>query len=213
VAAGDGHARVVPYRKPFNFADKCNVGAVVAEGEHLLFLNDDTDVVTPHWIESLLMYSRAPGIGAVGARLLFSDGRLQHVGVVMDAGATHAHHIYSGYAGDHAGYFNSCRTPCNYSAVTAACIMTPRTVFEQVGGFTRDLPVNFNDVDFCLKLREAGYRVVYDPGCELYHHESSTRPARVEQEEIELLDRRWPAFERDPFLPAGLRGANFVFAD
>jgi glycosyltransferase involved in cell wall biosynthesis len=209
--AGGDHLHTVEYHKPFNFADKCNVGAVLSEGEHLLFLNDDTDVITPHWIESLLMYSRSPGVGAVGARLLFGDGRLQHVGVGMMAKVTNAHHLYSGYGGDYPGYFNACRTPCNYSAVTAACLMTPRAVFEEAGGFTTDLPVNFNDVDYCLKLVERGRRVVYDPGCELHHHESSTRPAKVDAFELETLRGRWPAFGQDPFLHPDVRGINHVF--
>jgi GT2 family glycosyltransferase len=199
-AAGAGRVHTVVYRKPFNFAEKCNLGAVLSEGEHLLFLNDDTEVVTPGWIDSLLMYSRSPGVGAVGARLRYGDGRLQHVGVGLKVHAANAHHHYRGYPGDFPGYFNVCRTPCNYTAVTAACLMSPRAAFEDVGGFTTDLPVNFNDVDYCLKLGEAGYRVVYDPGCELFHHESATRTSAVDDFELALLRERWPDFHLDPFL-------------
>jgi GT2 family glycosyltransferase len=129
----------------------------------------------------------------------------------MTVHVANAHHLYSGYAGEFPGYFNVCRTPCNYSAVTAACLMSPRQAFEEVGGFTTDLPVNFNDVDYCLKLGEAGYRVVYDPGCELYHHESSTRPASVEDFELDTLKARWPEFRSDPFLHPEIRGINFTF--
>lgn len=211
-AAGRGRARLVDYVRPFNFAEKCNIGAVLSEGEHLILLNDDTDVITPEWIESLLMYSRSAGVGAVGARLFYGDGRLQHVGVGMTVHVANAHHLYSGYAGDFPGYFNVCRTPCNYSAVTAACMMTPRAAFEEVGGLTVDLPVNFNDVDYCLKLGEAGYRVVYDPGCELYHHESSTRPPKVEAFELKVLRERWASFHGDPYLHPSVRGINYVFS-
>jgi GT2 family glycosyltransferase len=210
-AAAPDRVRAVTYREPFNFADKCNVGAVVSDGEHLLFLNDDTDVITPRWMESLLMYSRAPGVGAIGARLLYGDGRVQHAGVGVLSRVSAAAHIYAGYAGSFPGYFNVARTPCNYSAVTGACIMTPRSVFEMLGGFSVDLPVNFNDVDYCLKLAEAGYRVVYDANCELYHHESSTRKAKVHTYELDLLHDRWRYFEFDPYLPFGITNINYVF--
>jgi GT2 family glycosyltransferase len=210
-AVGGDRLAIIRYDRPFNFAEKCNLGAVLSEGEHLLFLNDDTDVITPGWIEAMLMYSRSPGVGAVGARLLFGDGRIQHVGVGMNVVVVNVHHLYSGYTGDHAGYFDVCRTPCNWSAVTAACLMSPRTAFEEVGGFSVDLPVNFNDVDYCLKLGEAGYRVVCTPGAELHHHEFSTRPAHVSDAELDTLTARWRSFQGDPYLPRGLRHINFVF--
>jgi GT2 family glycosyltransferase len=208
---GAGRVQTVVYRKPFNFADKCNVGVVLSEGEHVVLLNDDTDVIAPDWIESMLMYSRSPGVGVVGARLLYGDGRIQHAGVGFSGKVSLAHHVYAGYAGDYPGYFNVCRIPVNYSAVTAACLMTPRHVFEEVGGLTTDLPVNFNDVDYCLKVGEAGYRVVYNPGAELHHHESSSRPTGVERWEVELLGTRWSHFTTDPYLHPKAGSANFVF--
>jgi GT2 family glycosyltransferase len=208
-AAAPDRVRSVVYREPFNFSDKCNVGAILGDGDHLLFLNDDTDVITPHWIESLLMYSRAPGVGGVGARLLYGDGRVQHagVGILGDVFA----HIYAGFAGSFHGYFEVALIPCNYLAVTAACLMTPRAAFEEVGGFSVDLPVNFNDVDFCLKLFEAGYRVVYDANCELRHHESSTRKPKVDGFEVDILMERWRTLERDPYMPADVINVNYAF--
>lgn len=186
--AGD-RLRLVPYDRPFNFSDKINDGAIAATGEHLLLLNDDMEVVTPDWIERLVMYSGFPGIGAVGAKLMFGDGRLQHVGVML----RHAQpgHLYRGFATDHDGYVNVVRVANNYLAVTGACLMTPREVFFQAGGLSEQFPLSFNDVDYCLKVRALGHRVVYDPDTILYHFESSSRSPDVAGWELELFARRW----------------------
>ncbi len=171
--AGD-RLRIVPYDRPFSFSAKINSGAVRSEGEHLLLLNDDMEVIAPDWIERMVMYSAHPGIGAVGGRLILEDGRLQHVGVLFDNGGF-AGHPYHGFSRDFAGYSNNVLVAQNLLAVTGACLMTPRETFEEVGGLTTTLPVNYNDIDYCLKLRSRGLRVVYDPGTLLYHFESSSR--------------------------------------
>jgi GT2 family glycosyltransferase len=198
-AAGGDRLQTIIYKKPFNFADKCNLGAILSNGEHILFLNDDTEVIAPDWLESLVMYSKTPGIGAVGGRLLYGDGRIQHVGVHV-LGEVAAGHIYRGYPGSDLGYYGITRLPCNYLAVTGACLMSPRHVFEEVGGMTIDFPINYNDVDYCFKVHEAGYRVVFDPNAELYHHESSSREPVLREWETELIQERWAVFERDPYL-------------
>lgn len=195
--AGD-RLRLVTYDRPFNFSDKINVGVLASEGEQVLMLNDDMEVVTPDWLQRLVMYSSFPGIGAVGAKLLFGDGRLQHVGVMM----RHASpgHLFRGFNGDYGGYANVVRVANNYSAVTGACLMTPRTVFDEVGGLSLQFPLSFNDVDYCLKVWATGHRVLYDPDTVLFHFESSSRSSEVSGWELERFRARWRhATMLDPF--------------
>lgn len=198
--------RLVRFEGEFDFAKKINLGAVESDGEHLLLLNDDMEVRTPEWLERLVMYSQREGVGAVGAKLLWGDGRLQHVGLNFDHGLPG--HLYRGFAGDFRGYMNSVLLARNCLAVTGACLMTRRDVFEELGGLSTRFPVNFNDVDYCLKVCESGRRVVYDPDAELYHFESSSREAEVAEWEFNRLVERWRAFAHpDPYgNPNLLRG-------
>ncbi len=197
-ALGGERLRIVDYDRPFNFSDKINTGALAARGEHLLMLNDDMEVVTPDWIERMVMYSAFPGIGAVGAKLLFGDGRLQHVGVVL--GHAQPGHLYRGFRGDQGGYFNMVRVANDFTAVTGACLMTPRAAFDEVGGLSTQFPLNFNDVDYCLKLRSLGLRVAYDPDTVLYHFESASRSSDVSDWEFEQFRARWGHHtELDPY--------------
>jgi GT2 family glycosyltransferase len=193
-----GRLRIVHYDRPFNFSAKINVGAVRARGEHLLLLNDDIEVVTPDWIERMVMYSGVPEIGAVSGRLLWEDGRLQHVGVAFEDGLPG--HPGRGFPGDWRGYANGIRVARDCLAVTGACLMTRRTLFEEMGGLTTTLPVNYNDIDYCLKLLANGHRIVYDPDLVMYHFESSTRSSDVEDWEKERLLERWgPVTAIDPY--------------
>jgi GT2 family glycosyltransferase len=197
--------RLVPFDRPFSFSAKVNVGAVRSEGEHLLLLNDDMEVVTPNWIERLVMYSQQDGVGAVGARLLWEDGRLQHAGVLFENGG-YPGHIYRGFRGDSGGYSNNVLVAQNYLAVTGACLMTSHDLFDVVGGLTTTLPVNYNDMDYCLKLNANGKRVVYDPDTILYHFESSSRNSEVEDwEKQQLLDRWLYLTATDPSTNPALR--------
>jgi len=201
--AGD-RLRLVEYDRPFSFSAKINLGAVRSEGEHLLLLNDDMEVVTPDWLERMVMYSSLPEIGAVGGKLLWEDGRIQHVGVRFEHGLPG--HLYRGFAGDFSGYANTIRIAQNNLAVTGACLMTRREVFDEVGGLSSTLPVNYNDIDYCLKLRAGGRRVVYDPDLVLYHFESSSRSTEVEDWEKERLEERWlPLTAIDPYSNPNLR--------
>jgi O-antigen biosynthesis protein len=196
--------RLVPYDRPFNFSEKVNAGAAASGGEHLLLLNDDIEVATPEWLERMVMYSGLEGIGAVGGRLVLQDGRLQHVGVRFEGGLPG--HPYHGYRGEYKGYANSVLIANNCLAVTAACLMTPRHLFEEVGGLTTDFPVNYNDVDYCLKLHRLGKRVVYDPDLTMIHFESSSRSNEVEEWEKQLLKERWlPLTAVDPYSNPNLR--------
>jgi GT2 family glycosyltransferase len=196
--------RLVPFAGPFDFSAKINLGAVRSSGEHMLLLNDDIEVITANWLERMVMYSEREGIGAVGGRLLWGDGRLQHVGVHFENGLPH--HTYLGFSREFRGYANSVLIARDCMAVTGACLMSRRQVFEEVGGLTGALPVNFNDIDYCLKLRVAGYRVVYDPDLVLHHFESSTREPAVEAWEIDRMVDRWGAVAAvDPYENPNLR--------
>ncbi|HET9676975.1 MAG TPA: glycosyltransferase, partial [Solirubrobacterales bacterium] len=138
---GGERLRVVDYDRPFNFSEKVNLGAAQARGEHLLLLNDDIEVATPDWIERMVMYSSLPEVGAVGGRLLLEDGRIQHVGVRFKRGLPD--HPYHGHAGDYEGYFYAVAVARNPLAVTGACLMTRRELFERLGGLDPELPVNY----------------------------------------------------------------------
>ena len=198
---GSAH-RIVPYDQPgpFNFSHKMNVGAANASGAHLVLLNDDIEVITSEWLTAMLEYSQQPEIGAVGAKLLYPDGRIQHIGIVLGVGGG-AGHAFHQHAGATPGYASSAVSVRNYSAVTAACMMTRRDAFDAVNGFDERLAVDFNDVDYCLRLREAGLRIVFTPFATLYHHESASFGPRTQNsKEVELMRARWGAvMDNDPY--------------
>ncbi len=207
----NGIAQVVQYSLPFNFAAVNNFGVRHTRGDLLLFLNNDTEVIASEWLEALAEHAIRPDVGAVGARLLYPDGRIQHAGVILGLGDV-ADHAHKHLPPDAAGYFGRAWLIQNFSAVTAACMMTRRGVFDEVGGFDERLGMALNDVDFCLRLREKGYRIVWTPYAELYHRESATRgpydTAEKRQrlrEETEYLRRRWGArLEWDPYYSPNL---------
>jgi O-antigen biosynthesis protein len=182
----------------FNIATKMNMGAREATGEYLLFLNDDVEIITPDWIEAMLSLAQNPGVGAVGAKLFFEDGTLQHVGVTFCKGLPD--HIHRGQPGDIPGYFFSAAGIRNYLAVTGACLLIRRDVFFAVGGFDEVFAINYNDIDLCLRVHELGYRNVYAGQAQLFHFESRTRERTVAQQEIDLFLQRWADKVRiDPF--------------
>jgi O-antigen biosynthesis protein len=203
-ALGGERLRVVSYDQPFNFSAKVNLGAEHSSGEHLLFLNDDMEVLTPDWIERLVMYSGYAGIGAVGAQLRWEDERVQHAGVVLEKGLPG--HVYRGAGGELSGYLQNVLVTQNYLAVTGACLMTPRDVFDAVGGLPVEMPVNYNDIYYCLAVRDQGMRVVYDADTVLYHFESSSRDTKVNDWEKAMLLERWHSLiGADPFSNPNLR--------
>ena len=195
----------------FNFSAMINMGAVEAHGEYLLLLNDDIDIATPEWIERMVMYCAQDGVGVVGGRLVWGDGRLQHVGVEFDGGLPG--HTYRGFPSDYKGYANAVVIARNCLAVTGACLMTPRALFEELGGLSLSLPVNFNDVDYCLKSHATGRRIVYDPDLFLFHYESSSRsPVVHDWEQYQLVDRWAPLVAVDPYNNPNLRRGAPRFA-
>ena len=187
---------------PFNFAATINAAARHATGEHLLLLNDDTEIVSAEWMRAMLEFSQQRAIGAVGAKLLFPDGRLQHAGVIVGIGGG-ACHVFSGFPGDTPGYFGGTWIIRNYSAVTAACLMTRRDVFDALGGFDERFATDFNDVDYCLRVREAGYRIVVTPFATLTHFEGASfgsRERKVSPQEVRLMSERWAGvIANDPY--------------
>ncbi|MDB5028566.1 MAG: putative glycosyltransferase [Candidatus Eremiobacteraeota bacterium] len=195
--------KLVRYDAPFNFSAINNHAVTHATGTYLLFLNNDTEAIAPDWIEAMIEQAQRPAIGAVGAKLLYDDGTVQHGGVIIGLGGV-AGHSHKHYPGDAPGYFYTLQTVNNYSAVTAACLMVRRAVFDEVGGFDEQLAIAFNDVDLCLRIQAAGYRNVYLPHAVLYHHESKSRgyedtPAKMARflAEQRLMRERWRTGEAD----------------
>jgi O-antigen biosynthesis protein len=197
----NGRLQVVACPGPFNFSERINTGVLASGGEHVLLLNDDIEVVTPDWLERMVMYSQLPEVGAVGAKLLFGDDCLQHAGVILNE--VGPGHIYRKFHRDHGGYFNMLKVANNFQAVTGACLMSRRAVFDEVGGLSMLFPLNFNDIDYCLKLREQHLRAVVDPDTILYHYESSSRQADVSEWEIRLLQERHSSAVPDPYYNPG----------
>jgi GT2 family glycosyltransferase len=198
-ALSDKH-RVLRYPRPFNFSAINNFGADKAKGEHLLFLNDDTQVIDGEWLAALVEQAQRPEVGAVGAKLLYPDNSIQHAGVTLGicGGAGHA---FRKLPNNRTAYFGLADLTRNCSAVTAACMIIPRKVFEEVGGFDEELKVVYNDVDLCLRIRKQGYLIVYTPFAVLYHFESATRGRLRPTREEELFCRRWSETIRlgDPY--------------
>ena len=200
VAALSPAVRIVDYDAPFNFSESVNLGAAHASGDHLLLLNDDTQPVSPDWLVRLLDAASARGVGAVGARLLFEDGTLQHAGHTY---RTSLDHVGFGLPGDAPGRRGILRRRRAVAGVTAACMLVPFRVYDAVGGLCPELPGNYNDVDLCMKIRAAGWSVVYEPAAVLYHFESRSRVATIRPDEIELIQSRWLShLVDDPFTPA-----------
>ena len=189
--------------KPFNFSQLCNRAARLSEAPFYLFLNDDVTVVTAEWLTALLEHAQRDDVGAVGARLLYPNGRIQHAGVVMGVYENAGHH-FKGVKSDQSYYFDLPDLVRNCSAVTGACMLLRRERFWEVGGFDeQNLPVAFQDVDLCLKLLQRGYLNVYTPYATLYHHEASSKSAEQyvpSDAEISYMQHRWRNYiENDPY--------------
>jgi GT2 family glycosyltransferase len=196
-------ARCVPYSGPFHFSRMNNLGAEVATGKVLVFLNDDVEPLDPSWLERLMGQVHRPDVGVAGARLLYPSGTLQHAGVTIGIGDGCGH---VGRGSFEAPYWPWLGMTRDVSAVTGACLAIRRELFKDLGGFAEVFPVNYNDVDLCLRVREAGYRVVCDTSAVLRHSECQSRRGEVTFKERELWYARWSAAidARDPFFNANL---------
>jgi O-antigen biosynthesis protein len=192
--------RVLNYSGPFNFSAINNFAVEQTSSPWLLFLNNDTEVIDPEWLTIMAEHIQRPEVGAVGPRLLYPDETVQHGGIVVGVGGI-AEHAFRGFPAEAPGVCRQLQVTRNYSAVTGACLMTRREVFNKVHGFDEErLPVTFSDVDLCLKIRRAGYLIVYTPFARLYHHESGTRRRSVEPMETGVMRERWAEIlEYDPY--------------
>jgi GT2 family glycosyltransferase len=197
---------VLRYDGPFNFSAINNHGVRAARGDIVGLLNNDLEVIDGGWLDEMASHAVRPEIGCVGAMLYYPNDTIQHAGVVLGLGGV-AGHAFREFPRGTEGKFNRARLVQNYSSVTAACLLVRKAVYEQVGGLDADeLAVAFNDIDFCLKVRAAGYRNVWTPFAELYHHESASRgaddtPEKAErfQREVETMLRRWGSvLQHDP---------------
>lgn len=205
--------KVIEYNKPFNFAAINNFASKRASGEHLLFLNNDMEVISEEWLGAMLEHSQLPEVGTVGALLLYPNNTIQHAGVILGiggvggvggvAGHSHKYFLESDY-----GYISRIKAIQNISAVTGACLMVKKSVFEEVGGYEERLEVSFNDVDLCLKIMTKGYRNIYTPYAKLYHYESISRgdpnrnPKELKrfQREIMYMRDKWgELLDNDPY--------------
>ncbi|MEX8495330.1 glycosyltransferase [Sphaerotilus sp.] len=197
-AAAEGRARVLRWDHPFNYSAINNFAATQARGSVLGLINNDIEVISPDWLGEMVRHALRPDVGCVGAKLYYPDDTVQHAGVVLGVGGV-ANHALRGAARTSPGYFGRLWTVCNPSAVTGAVLLVRKQVFDAVGGLDAEgLPVAFNDVDLCLKAMAAGYRTVWTPHAELYHHESVSRGTDTTPEkrarflgEVAVMQARW----------------------
>ncbi|MBO4988634.1 MAG: glycosyltransferase family 2 protein [Lachnospiraceae bacterium] len=176
VSSDDGVIKIVKYEGEFNYSAINNLGVEKTDGEYILLLNNDTQVITVNWMEELLMYAQREDVGAVGGKLFYGNKTIQHAGVVIGLGAHRtAGHTHYGQSRENLGYMGRLCYTQNVTAVTGACLMVKKELFEKVGGLDTGFAVSLNDVDFCLKLRKEGYLNVFTPFAELYHFESISR--------------------------------------
>ena len=197
------NVKVVTWDKDFNYSLINNYGVQYAKGEYLLFLNNDTEMITKDALSEMLGCCMRPEVGAVGAKLLYEDDTVQHAGVVIGFGG-YAGHVFNGIDKDDYGYMVRARINCNYSAVTAACMMVKKSIFLDVGGFDEQFKVACNDVDLCLKIRKAGKLIVYNAFALWHHYESKSRGYEDNQEkiwrfnnEVEKFQKKWPEILKD----------------
>ncbi|HVI57333.1 MAG TPA: glycosyltransferase family 2 protein [Luteimonas sp.] len=194
---GRERVRVLRYDAPFNYSAINNWAVGQCRGDVVGLVNNDIEVITPDWLEEMVSQAMRPEVGAVGAMLYYPDDTIQHAGVVLGVHGVAAH-LYTGMPRGYPGHGGRARVAQSLSAVTGACLLVRRDAYEQVSGLDESLQVAFNDIDFCLRLREAGYRNVWTPFAELYHHESASRGSEDTEEkkqrfarEVELMQRRW----------------------
>ena len=191
------NVKVVYWEAGFNYSAINNFGFKFAKGDYIMLLNNDVELITPDIFQSMLGFCMRPEVGIVGAKLLYNDHTVQHAGVLVGAGGL-ADHVFKGIHEDDPGYMGRAISSQDVSAVTAACLLVKRSVYEEVGGLEEEFQVAFNDVDFCLKVRKAGYLIVYDADVKLFHYESKSRGMEDTTErfirfgnEMMLLNSKW----------------------
>lgn len=192
-----GNIKIVKWEGNFNYSAINNFGVNYAKGEYILLLNNDVEIINGSCFEEMLMFAQRKDVGAVGAKLYYSDDTVQHAGVILGLGGT-AGHAHKHFGRSHPGYMARASIAQNLTACTAACLMMRRDVFDEVGGLDEEFEVAFNDVDLCMKIRKKGYLVVFTPYAELYHYESKSRgndstPEKLERfrGEIDRFKEKW----------------------
>jgi len=180
--------KLVPFEKSFNFSEKCNIGVLNSSAEFLVFLNDDIEVIDSWWLDHLVGYLESKTVGAVGPVLLLDNGLVQSAGHINQPLPAN---YYSRKQFGLKSFPEALDVPCEVSGLTAACLAVRRKIFHEVGGFCEDLPNNFNDVDFCMKIQETGRSIIWTPLAKLYHFETTTRDTMVTEEETEFIRDRW----------------------
>lgn len=218
----NGQIRVLDYPHEFNYSAINNFAVENAQGDYVCLLNNDIEVISHDWLEQMLAFAQLPGTGAVGAKLLYPDGRIQHAGVVLGVAglARVAGHAHKFFAADATGYMGRAMVANEFSAVTGACLLVSKSKYLQVHGLTQELTVGYNDVDFCLKLLAAGYKNVFVPQAKLTHHESVSRgldttKAQIERASNEVLYMRnkWgEILDNDPSYNRHLSGTHENFS-
>lgn len=214
----DPRIKITYYDGDFNYAKICNFGAKATSGEYILFLNNDIEIITPDWIEQMLMFCQRDDVAAVGCMLYFPDDYIQHAGVVIGPGGVAAHAGFRDKK-DEPGYLSRNTIAQNYSAVTAANMLVKKSIFNSINGFDEIFPSNFNDTDLCLRIREKGYNIIWTPYAQAYHYESISRKelppevtGKLNLEAINLFRDRWGKFieQGDPYYSFGL-DLEFLF--
>lgn len=202
--------RVISDTRPFNFAAQNRTGVDTSKGEYLVFLNNDTEIITPDWLEEMLRVAQFPEVGAVGCKLLYPDGKIQHAGI-LGAGRDIAVHAGINLESNHNLYCQMLNTTHETLAVTAACLMVNRQKFLEVGGFDENFLQNgYGDVDFCLKLYSKGYSNIFNPYVRIYHYESKSRGQGIEEFEKQLMVKKWGLLlVSDPYLNPNLNYGEY----
>lgn len=212
--------RVVEWKDQFNYSAINNFGMQYAQGDYVMLLNNDIEVITPTWLEEMMMYALRADVGAVGAKLYYMDDTVQHAGVIIGLGGVAAH-SHKDYKRTSAGYMNRLRVVQNLSAVTAACLLMRKSVYEEIGGMHEGYQVAFNDADFCMRIRDKGYLIVFTPFAELYHDESKSRGVEDTEEKAERFESEvvrfkseWPQIldAGDPYYNVNLTSAREDFS-
>ena len=197
--------RVIKWENEFNYSAINNFAVKQAKGEYILLLNNDMEVISKRWLEEMLMHAQRKNVGIVGAKLYYPDDSIQHAGVILGIGGV-AGHSHKYFNRSQMGFAGRLKVVQNLSAVTAACLMVKKSIYDEVGGLDEGFKVAFNDVDFCMKVREKGYLCIFTPYAELYHYESKSRGAENTPEkvarfnsEIDRFESKWGLWIKDPY--------------
>lgn len=218
--AGQPGIRILRYDQPFNYSAINNFAVAQARGTVVGLVNNDIEVISPGWLEEMVSWAVQPDVGCVGAKLYYANDTIQHAGVFLGVGGV-ANHVHTGLPRHAPGYFGRAVVTGNFSAVTGACLVLRKEIYDQVGGLDdENLTVTFNDIDLCLRVREAGYQNVWTPFAELYHLESVSRGrddspekfARL-QREVEFMQARWKSeIVADPYYSPNLTANALDFS-